>query len=129
MIDHIMVYLDFCDLLLHKTMRSTVMAIYVYGFQLSEMITIRLTFLLPAQTQKLHKSRTFFSIFSFLLSLSHTHTHTHTFPLFHSLSQSLSPSFDDDELSRCANIVRVAMVTVEHGPRTRFVRKNINKSR
>lgn len=65
----------------------------------------------------------------FFFSFCPTQTHTLSLSLFSlSLSQTLSPPFDD-ELSRCANIVRVTLATTELTPRTRFVRENINMSR
>jgi len=91
MIDHIMIYFDFCDLWLHKTTRSTAITIYVYRLRLSEMITICLTSLLPAQTQELYKSLTFlFSLFLSLLLISLTLSLTHTHPPSFSLSIKIS---------------------------------------
>jgi len=96
-----------------------------------ETITARLTSPLSVQIRKITQKsfRLIFSLsfsLSFYFSLSVPHTHSLSFSL--SLSQTLSPPFDD-ELSRCANIVRVAVATTEHTPRTRFVRENINTSR
>jgi len=98
-----------------------------------ETFSASLTSSLSVQIRKITQKsfRLTFSLFvslSFSLSLSVPHRHTLSLFFTLSISISITPLFDD-ELSRCANIVRVAVATTEHTPRPRFVRENINTSR